>query len=360
MKLLFLSKRSPMGRDLVTRPYGRFFHLPYLLAAKGHEVTLLLLDYRNRAAIDLHRNGIRWISVPLTLGKPMRYPGKMRQLLDKDRPDWIIGLSDTYFGILAQYYGNRYGIRSCIDAYDNYESYIPWMKPLHGLWRRALSRADLLTAAGPDLLRYMAQWCNGSPAVVVPMAADPVGFSPMDKAECRCRMGLPVDGRLIGYCGSLHKSRGVEVLFEAYDRLRRTHPDVRLVLSGRQWGNVPVPESACSLGYIEDDKVPILLNCMDTLAVINRDSTFGRYSHPVKLYEAMACRIPVVATETPATRWILQEYPEFLVPPSDAGALVTCLAAALERGRIDYCNVPDWQSACDVFQRALRYPLLPA
>jgi len=353
LKLLFLSKRCPMGRDLVERPYGRFYYLPRLLASRGHDVTLLLLDYRSETPVEVRRDGICWISEPISPGSPVRYLSRLRRLLAVDPPDWVIGLSDTYFGILAQYYGHKYGIRSCIDAYDNYESYIPWLRPLHGIWRRALSRADLVTAAGPDLLQYMSRRRPGRPSVVVPMAADPIGFRPMNRAECRARMGLPVDGRLIGYCGSLHRSRGVEVLFEAYRLLRETCPDVGLVLSGRHWRNVPVPESACSLGFIADDRMPLLLNCMDTLTVINRDSAFGRYSHPVKLYEAMSCRVPVVVTATAATEWILRDYPDLLVPPSDPGALAACLAAALERGRIDYCDVPDWQSACDVFENAL-------
>jgi glycosyltransferase involved in cell wall biosynthesis len=345
-----------MGRDLVTQPYGRFYYLPHYLAERGHEVTLLLLDYRNEAPVDIHRDGIRWISEPLILRNPGRYPDRLRQLLGSDRPDWVVGLSDTYFGILAQHYGHKYSIRSCIDAYDNYESYIPWLKPLHGLWRRALSRADLITAAGPDLVQFMSRQREGCPAVVVPMAADPIGFMPMDQTECRSQMGLPDDRRLIGYCGSLHKSRGVEVLFEAFERLRKTHPDVGLVLSGRQWSNVPVPESACSLGYIEDEKMPLLLNCMDALAVVNRDSAFGCYSHPVKLYEAMSCQVPVVVTSTAASKWILRDNPELLVPPSDAGALSSSLAVALDRGRIAYSCVPDWQSVCDALERALQEP----
>jgi glycosyltransferase involved in cell wall biosynthesis len=353
LKLLFLSKRRPMGRDLVTRPYGRFYYLPRCLAERGHEVTLLLLDYRNGERIDRHSDGMRWISVPIAPGSPARYLRDLRRLCMVDSPDWVIGLSDTYFGILAQYYGHRYGVRSCIDAYDNYESYIPWLKPLHGLWRRALSGADLVTAAGPDLLQTMSRRRGGRPAAVVPMAADPVGFRPLNQAESRELMGLPAEEHLIGYCGSLHKNRGVEVLFDAYEQLLLSRQDIRLVLSGRKWGNVPVPESACSLGYIDDDKVPLLLNCMDVLAVINRDSRFGRYSHPVKLYEAMACQVPVVVTATPATRWILRDYPEFLVPPGDAGALADSLAAALNQGRIAYRHVPDWQSACDGFEHAL-------
>ena len=70
MKLLFLSKRSPMERDLVASPYGRFYYLPRYLAERGHEVTLLLLDYRNGEPLDRHRDGIRWISEPLARRSP--------------------------------------------------------------------------------------------------------------------------------------------------------------------------------------------------------------------------------------------------------------------------------------------------
>ena len=353
LKLLFLCKRRPMGRDLVTRPYGRFFYLPYYLAERGHDITLLLLSYRQENPVDLRVHSIRWISESMSLGHPGRYLNRLRQLLRVDRPDWVIGLSDTYYGILAQHYGHKYGALSCIDAYDNYESYIPWLKQLHGLWRRALSRADLVTAAGPDLMQYMSRQRNGRPSLVVPMAADPVGFRPMDQEECRRSMGLPVSGKLIGYCGSLHRSRGLEVLFDAFARLNGIDPEVGLVLSGRRWKNVHVPESAVSLGYIEDEKMPLLLNCMDTLAVTNRDSAFGRYSHPVKLYEAMSCQVPVVVTATAATEWILRDHQELLVSPADSNALAASLAAALARGRIAYRDVPDWQSVCYMFECAL-------
>ena len=108
-----------MGRDLVLRSYGRFYYLPRYLAERGHEVILLLLDYHGSAPLDINRDGIRWISEPLVLGYPGRYLDRLGRLITTSRPDWLLGLSDTYFGILAQYYGNRYGIRSCIDAYDN-------------------------------------------------------------------------------------------------------------------------------------------------------------------------------------------------------------------------------------------------
>jgi glycosyltransferase involved in cell wall biosynthesis len=345
-----------MGRDLFTRPYGRFYYLPRNLAERGHEVTMLLLDYRNAAPVDMRRDGIHWVSESLRAGNPLSYIRRLNQLLQETSPDWIIGCSDTYFGILAQYYGQKYGIRSCIDAYDNYESYIPWMLPLHKLWRRALSRATLVSAAGPDLAEYLSRRQPDRPGIVVPMSADPIGFRPMDKADCRSRMGLPQSGRFVGYCGSVHKNRGVEVLFDAYNELKLQYPDVELLLSGRSWKNVPIPETARVLGYIDDEKMPVLLNCMDVLTVINRASSFGNYSYPAKLYEAMACNIPVVATATPATRWILKDHGDFLVPPSDPEQLCLRLAQSLALDRVDYEGVTDWQAACDSLERALQAP----
>ena len=353
MKLLFLGKRRPMGRDLVTSPYGRFYYLPRYLAERGHEVTTLLLDYRNAAPVDMHSDGIHWLSESLGVGNPVSYIRRLKQLLQELRPDWIIGCSDTYYGILAQSYGQRYGIRSCIDAYDNYESYIPWMLPLHKYWRRALSRATLVSAAGPDLAGYLSRQRADGRSIVVPMAADPVGFGPMDRAECRSRMGLPQTGRFVGYCGSVHKNRGVDVLFDACRTLKQNYPDVELLLSGRSWKNVPIPETARVLGYVDEEKMPVLLNCMDVLTVINRASSFGNYSYPAKLYEAMMCNIPVVATATPATRWILEDHGDFLVPPSDPEQLYARLEQSLYLDRVEYEGVTDWQTSCDSLEQAL-------
>jgi len=348
-----------MGRDLVSRPYGRFYYLPRYLAERGHEVTLLLLDYRNSTPLDMRSDGMRWISEPLTLRRPGRYLGRLRQLLDTDRPDWIVGLSDTYFGILAQRYAYGCGIRSCIDAYDNYESYIPWLKPLHGLWRRALAHADLVTAAGPALLQYMSRQRQGRPAVVVPMAADPVGFMPMDRLECRSRMGLPADRMFVGYCGSTHRNRGLHVLFDAVRMLQEKRPEVSLLVSGRSWKNVSIPDTAYQLGYIADEDMPVLLNCMNVLTVLNRPTSFGNFSYPVKLYEAMTCHVPVIATATPATRWILRNHPDCLVQPSPE-ALCEKLDRFLGQGRIGYSDVPDWQTGAGLLEQALLTEQHPA
>jgi len=282
MKLLFLCKRRPQGKDLIERPYGRFYYLPKILAEKGHDVEILLFSYKNDPKIAIARDGINWTSLSLLKHGLFAYLRETEKIIKQIKPNWVVGFSDTYYGILAQRFGTKYNISSLIDAYDNYESYMPWCRPLHYLWRR-------------------------KPTMVLPMAADPIGFKPLDKIKCRQELGLPSDKKLVGYCGSIHPSRGINVLFDAYKILLRENKDVELVLTGRKGSGVSIPDGARWLGYLPDEQIPVLLNSMDVLTVINKTSTFGNFSYPVKLYEAMCCQVPVVATATPATIWILAE-----------------------------------------------------
>lgn len=46
---------------------------------------------------------------------------------------------------------------------------------------------------------------------------------------------------------------------------------------------------------------------------MNTPGAFGDYSYPIKLYEAMACGRPVVASRTASTAWVLRDFPDRLV-----------------------------------------------
>lgn len=355
MKILFLSKRCPMGRDLMLRPYGRFHHIPRLLAEHGHKVTVLLLDYRNCAGpSQLRRDQIDWISHRLSIRTPASYYRAAFQVAREIAPDWIVGVSDTYYGIMAQQVARRLGTRYMIDAYDNYEAYIPWLKPLHWLWRRALGSADLITAAGPQLAELMGRGNGSHTPVVLPMATDRSGFKMMDRTACRKALGLPPKAKLIGYCGGISVNRNIRQLFTAVEYLRARHSDVKLVLSGRIGRGVTIPREAIWLGYVEDSLLPTVLNSFDVLAVVNRDSSFGRYSYPIKLYEAMRCSIPVVVSRTPATSWILARHPALLTTPDNPSDLAEHLNRALGMERIDYGSQPRWEDSVALLEEHLQ------
>ncbi|CAK0763265.1 Glycosyl transferase family 1 [Gammaproteobacteria bacterium] len=342
MRILCLCKRRPQQRDLLTRPYGRFFYLPKYLAEQGHEVYLLLLSYQNETAEKKDFDGIHCYSESIFPFGVKTYIQRAAMIIAEKKPDWIFGFSDTWYGILAQWLGARYAIRSLIDAYDNYESYIPWLKPLHWRWRMALRRATVVTAAGENLADYLRGFRDDQIVHVLPMSADPL-FIPMDKAYCRQQLGLQRDVPLLGYCGALSSNRGIHTLFHAYSELKQEIPQLELILSGRLEKNLRLPANIHVLGYVPDQHMPLLINSLDTLGVLNLPSAFGNFSYPVKLYEAMRCNVPVVVSRTPASAEILRQHPEFLVTPGNIQQFAAKAKWALGLRRIAYTPQPDWQ-----------------
>lgn len=357
MRLLFLCKRRPQQKDLLTRPYGRFFYLPYHLARQGHEVTILLLGYDDEPPIHCHAHGMEWyvesLRPLLRSSGPLAYIRRAQMLLETHKFDWITGFSDTWFGIFAVYLGRRYGVKTLVDAYDNYESYIPWAKPLHWVWRSTLRRATKLTAAGPQLAALMSQGREGGRATVIPMAADPI-FQPIDEGSLRGQFELPENVPLVGYCGALYRSRGVEVLFKAMECLLVWVPDAKLVISGRAEQCIEIPKSmdhaVIQLGYLPDEQMPLLLNALDVLLVVNRHSAFGDYSYPVKLYEAMQCRRPVIATDSAGTSWVLKEHTECLVDGGNPEDIARRLRDSLSWKTKEYISNCDWAHSASILR----------
>jgi len=343
MKLLFLCKRFPQQRDLIERPHGRFHHLPAELALLGHEVHVSLCSHRRLPSTERVSAGVTWSSHDaIGLG-----PRRLLQVLESEassfRPDWVIGCSDAWYGWLARRIAAACGANMAVDAYDNYEAYMPWNAPLHWAWRRAVRSADLVTCAGPQLAVLLKQ--HRSPEAldveIIPMAADPA-FVALERTACRNALGLPLDTPLIGYSGAWARNRGTHAILEAFRRLRRNSSDARLVLSGRP------PAAACSapgvmaLGYLDDSALPVLVNAIDVACVITANTSFGRFSYPAKLCEAMACGTPVVATATPPVAWMLGNRRQHLAEVGDAEAIAEGLLSNLVMIRVNYGPLPSW------------------
>lgn len=344
MRLLFISKRHPQQRDLIERPYGRFHHLPAELAALGHEVTVLLCSHRRLPSMRVRIAEVNWICEDVFTRGPAMLINHLAQHAKTFRPDWIIGMSDIYYGWLAQRLASKTHTKFAVDAYDNYEAYMPWNLPLHTLWRRSICAADLVTAAGPQLAqRLQSHRRGGHPVEVIPMAADPE-FRPLSKQACRHTLGLPQDAHFIGYVGSWGRNRGTKVLLDAFHRARAVRPDLKFLLSGRppQWA-VAEP-GVLATGYVADAQLPTLINALDVTCIITADTGFGRYSYPAKLCEAMACRVPVVATATEPVRWMLGDHDEYLVPLNNPTALAERMLKQLAEPHADYGPRMSWSN----------------
>lgn len=341
MRLLFVSKRHPQQRDLLTRPYGRFHNLPAELAALGREVRVLLPSMRREPDEQRFFNGVDWRSRSISLN-PLHALAWIRLEALDFKPDWVVGFSDTWCGWLALCAARHCQARLLVDAYDDYEAYMPWNLPLHQLWRSAVRNADRVTAAGPQLAARLDALRPGRVrSEILPMVAD-AGFVPMDRATCRSRLSLPSQAPLLGYFGGWGEMRGTHLLLDAFRQVQASRPDTRLVLSGRPPEDVAGQAGIIALGYLPDEDLPVVMNAVDVACVISANTRFGRFSYPVKLCEAMACAVPVVATATDPIRWMLADHPGCLVPVGDARAFAARVLALLDAGRLDYGPQQRW------------------
>ena len=336
MKILILSKRQYTNLDLIDNRYGRIRELPLALAKLGHEITGFCLSYRSRSEgihTDVDNNAcVTWHSLDLkrlfSFG-PGSYLGKLNSIFQGNKPDLIWATSDALHIILGACVAKRYKTHFVADLYDNYESF-PVIRLTGGkkIFRYALKHADGLTCVSRPLARYIRETTAFDwPLEVIENAVRKDIFYPMDKFECRRELGLSDKGFYIGTAGAISKSRGIEVLIDAFQILAQQNPDIHLVLAGSCDKDLALPQNSRIhyLGILPPDRVPVFLSALDVQIICNKDSEFGRYCFPQKFYEAVACRVPIVATDVGAMHETLNDNPGHLFKPGDVIDLVSVL-----------------------------------
>ena len=173
---------------------------------------------------------------------------------------------------------------------------------------------------------YIAQ---GVPAGKIAVAHDGVDVEQfnlsLSRAEARAKLGLNPIRPLVVYTGSRQAIKGVRTLEEAGALL----PDIELlIISGK-------PQK----------EIPLYLHAADLLVLPNSgaDIVSSRFTSPMKLFEYMASGTPIVASNVPSIREVLDVTMAELVSPDDPKALAEGIRAAL-------ADPESWQRA-DVARR---------
>lgn len=147
------------------------------------------------------------------------------------------------------------------------------------------------------------------------------------------------DQRLL-FVGRLAAVKGIPILLEALVKLRAQHPGVRLTLVGdgpereslkALAARLGVADMVTFAGYADEDGVAAHLAGSDIFVL----PSFAE-GVPVVLMEAMAARLPVVASRVAGVPELVEDGESgFLVPPGDVAALTARLGTLLadpERG----------------------------
>jgi len=148
----------------------------------------------------------------------------------------------------------------------------------------------------------------------------------------RPRRGSPFT---VGFVGTLKPWHGLDTLGEAFARLHDRHPDCRLLVVG-DGPQAPALRTALAArgrgpaatftGALAASEVPAAYACMD-VATAPYPALEPFYFSPLKVVEAMAAGLPVVASRVGALpELVVDGVTGRLTAPGDAGALAEALA----------------------------------
>ena len=339
-----------MNKDLIDDRFGRFREIPLALAQKGHEVQGLCLSYAIKNEKWFEDGPVCWESVNATATK---LPGLIRFIAKAQKyahqSDIIWACSDSIYGIIGLMLSKTCRIPLVFDLYDNFEFFLLARLPvIKQLYRYTVKKCAGVTCVSRPLASLVASYGRKNFTQVLENAIREDLFMPRNKRNCRHLFNLPRNAQLIGTAGDLSASRGIKVLFDAFDILQSNYKDLHLVLAGAR--NVKIPDSprVHYLGILPLDKVPLMLNALDVAVVCNQDNNFGRYCFPQKTREIMACDIPLVAAKIGSLKKLLEDdHPDWLYTPGDSKSLAKVIEKRFRDPSTDYGRPPTWSDIAD-------------
>lgn len=174
--------------------------------------------------------------------------------------------------------------------------------------------------------------------IVSPDAVDLEQFSKIkeSKDELRKKLNLPLDKNLIVYTGHLYQWKGVQTLVDAAKLLN----DLELVvIVGGTKGDIDNfkqknqdTKNILVIGFRPQREISAYLKAADILVLPNSGQNVISqiYSSPLKMFEYMAAQKPIVASDLPSIREILNEQNAILVAPDNVEALAQGINLALK------------------------------
>ena len=162
----------------------------------------------------------------------------------------------------------------------------------------------------------------------------------LDRAR---RDGAPLR---VGYIGHLYKGRGIEIVLAVAELMDQYefHIYGGLQKDVEAWTNAGLTNTFFH-GHIDPvetvaaraDSDILIMPYQERLAVAGRNVNTSAWMSPMKLFEYMSAQRPIVSSDLPVLREVLNEDNAILVPPTDVAAWVDALrrlSDASERSRL--------------------------
>ncbi len=221
--------------------------------------------------------------------------------------------------LAARILGRLCGVPGIICTYHEVERRRRPLRPLLERLTAPLDQASVAVSVAVE--RHARNHLGARRLRVIPNGIDLERWAPRPRPPGR--LGLPAEAEVVGAMGRLHVQKGLDVLLEAFARLKSRRPHVLLALAGEGAEEVRLralaPPGTVFLGYCSDGAE--FLACLDVLAMPSRWEGFG-----LVLAQALASGVPVVCSSVDSLPEVAGGA-SLLVPPEQPDLL----AEALER-----------------------------
>jgi glycosyltransferase involved in cell wall biosynthesis len=189
---------------------------------------------------------------------------------------------------------------------------------------------------------------NSEKVSVLPDGVDMAPFERVrseSQSALRDRLGLPRDKQLVGYVGkyrTMGNSKGVDEIVTAVAKVREEQADVALLIVGLSEREQDELAAVCSkegippsayvlIQHVQHEEAVAYMVASDVL-VMNYPHTehYAKYMSPMKLFEYMASGTPIVSSDLPAVREVLNENCAFLYTPENSVDLSAAIGEATQ------------------------------
>jgi glycosyltransferase involved in cell wall biosynthesis len=183
--------------------------------------------------------------------------------------------------------------------------------------RWTLARADAVIAVSEGLREHaISRGADPARVEVHPNGVDTERFRPGPREPSLRRRWNVGSGPLLGFVGGLRAWHGLEALPGLLDRLLPRHPGLRLVVAGdgplrgeleerlRRAGHT---DRVVFTGWLDHEEIPRVIREFDLALAPYSHSDYLRYASPLKVFEYLACGVPVVAPRAGQFREVLRD-----------------------------------------------------
>ena len=154
--------------------------------------------------------------------------------------------------------------------------------------------------------------------------------------ELRRELGIRTNQRVILYSGNFAAYQGIELLLQAFQRARKTRPELALVCVGatdKEFAERSEASAADGQVFVlprqPRRQIPVYMELADFLVLprVAADNV------PLKLFDYMASGTPIIATRGPAHEPLLDESRAFMSEPTVEALSATLVDACASRQR---------------------------